>query len=47
MVAPERDLDLEAARVHARIDGLSIQTVIDPRDLPAASVRGVVRRHLR
>lgn len=42
----DRDRDLEAARLHALIDGLSVQAMVDHRALPAARIRAIVRHHL-
>lgn len=42
-----RDLDLEAVRLHALVDGLSVQTLSDEPLMPARSVRQVVRAHVR
>jgi len=41
-----RDRDVEAARLHALIDGLSIHTLIDHRAMSPAVARQVVRTHL-
>lgn len=46
MLAPGRDRDLEAARLHALVDGLSLQTMIDHRAVPPARLRAIVRAHL-
>ena len=46
LLAPERDRDLEAMRLHALIDGLSLQTLIDGRTMPPARIREVVQYHL-
>ena len=46
ILAPERDRDLEAARLHALIDGLSLQTLIDETTLPPARIRDILRSHL-
>jgi len=46
LLAPGRDRDLEAARLHTLIDGLSLQTMIDPRALPPAQLRAILRAHL-
>lgn len=43
---PERDRGLEAERLHALIDGLSIQTMANPRRLPPRRIEAVLRTHL-
>ena len=42
-----RDVDLEAARLHAVIDGLSLHTMTSPTLMPPDRIRAVVRQHLR
>lgn len=46
LLAPGRDRDLEAARLHALIDGLSLQTLIDVAALPPERIRDILRSHL-
>ena len=46
VVAANRDLLLESARLHAYVDGLSLQTLTDPATMPPAQVRTLVRLHL-
>lgn len=45
-VAADRDLQFEAASLHALIDGLSLQTVTDPQLMPAALVERIVAAHI-
>lgn len=40
------DLDLEAARLHALVDGVSIHIATNPTVMTAAKVRDILRRHL-
>jgi AcrR family transcriptional regulator len=47
LVHPGRDVELEAARLHALIDGLSLQTINDQRLMPRATIEAVVRGHLQ
>jgi len=46
LVHPDRDRDAEAERLHGLIDGLSVQTLINPRTLPAKRIRRIVTDHL-
>lgn len=46
LVHPKRDRDLEAERLHALIDGLSVHTLIDHRGMPPEHLRVIVRTHL-
>jgi AcrR family transcriptional regulator len=46
MLHPERDRETETDRLHALIDGVSLQTLIDHRSLPPARIRTMVRYHL-
>lgn len=46
LLAPERDRVLEAAGIHALIDGLAVQTMVDQRRMPPAVLRDIVRSHL-
>ena len=41
------DLDLEAARLHALVDGVSIHIATNPGVMTAARVREILRRQLR
>ena len=41
------DLDLEAARLHALVDGVSIHIATNPTAMSAARVREILRRQLR
>ena len=41
-VAPERDLDLEAVKFHAAIDGLSVQSLTDQQSAEPSLVREVL-----
>jgi AcrR family transcriptional regulator len=41
------DLDVEAARIQALIDGLSLHTTADDRRMDAALVRRIITTHLR
>ena len=43
---PSRDLDLEAWRLHALIDGLSLHTLHEPVEYPPSRIREVVTSHL-
>lgn len=42
-----RDVELEARRLHGLIDGLSLQSVSDPRAMSTARVRRIVELHMR
>jgi AcrR family transcriptional regulator len=42
LIAGDHDLELEAARLHTLIDGLSLQTLTDPRGMPTPTIRKVV-----
>lgn len=42
----ERDVTLEARRLHALVDGLSMQTLNDPRTMPARLIRQIVTQHI-
>lgn len=46
LVGTGRDLDLEATRLHALIDGLSLQTMNDMKMMPPSRIRSVVTHHL-
>lgn len=46
LVDTGRDLDLEATRLHALIDGLSLQTMNDMKMMPPSRIRSVVTHHL-
>ena len=41
-----RDVEVEARRLHALIDGLSLQVVTDPRRTTNAFVHGAIAQHL-
>lgn len=41
-VHSSRDLDLEAAKVHAAIDGLSLQSLTDAKATPPALIRKII-----
>ena len=41
-----RDIELETARLHALVDGLSLQTMADPRRLSPADIERILRLHL-
>ena len=45
-VAASRDLLVESARLHALVDGLSLQALTDPTTMPPAQVETLVRLHL-
>ena len=40
------DLDVEAARLHAIVDGLSIHVATNPTAMPAPRIRQILRHHL-
>lgn len=46
LVHPERDILVECARLHALVDGLSLQALTDPSIMPPSQVRLLVRRQL-
>ena len=46
LMAPNRDRDREAVRLHALIDGLSIQTLVSCTDMSPTRIRETVRIHL-
>jgi len=46
IVHPDRDLDVETNRLHALIDGLSVQTLISPRVMDPDRLRSIVTHHL-
>jgi AcrR family transcriptional regulator len=46
MLHPKRDLDVETDRLHALIDGVSLQTLIDHRAMSPARIRVMVRQYL-
>lgn len=46
LVGQGRDLDVEAIRMHALIDGLSLQTMNDMKMMPPSRIRSVVTHHL-
>lgn len=41
-----RDIELEAARLHALIDGLSLHTMTNPKVMPPARIREILAAHL-
>ena len=45
-VAASRDLLVESARLHALVDGLSLQALTDPTTMPPGQVETLVRLHL-
>jgi AcrR family transcriptional regulator len=46
LTAPDLDLPLEAARLHALIDGLAVHAVMRPERVSPARVTAVIARHL-
>ncbi len=46
LVAKHRDLRLEAMRVHALVDGLSLHTLTDPATARPVDIKRIVRAHL-
>lgn len=46
LVHASRDLDLEASRLHALVDGMSLETMNDTRLMPTATMRAIFRAHL-
>jgi AcrR family transcriptional regulator len=46
LTADDLDLPLEAARLHALLDGLAVHAVMRPDQLPPARVTAVISRHL-
>jgi AcrR family transcriptional regulator len=46
LTANDLDLPLEAARLHALLDGLAVHAVMRPDQLPPARVTAVISRHL-
>jgi AcrR family transcriptional regulator len=46
LMAPTRDRDREAVRLHALIDGLSIQALVSSTDMSPTRIRETVRIHL-
>ena len=46
LMAPNRDRDREAVRLHALIDGLSIQALVSSTDMSPTRIRETVRIHL-
>ncbi len=43
---PGRSVEVEAARLHALVDGLSLQVVTEPRRMTSARVRQILTRHI-
>ena len=46
LVSKDRKLNIEAVRLHALIDGLSLQTMNDEKFMPPSLIRSVVAHHL-
>lgn len=46
LVSKDRKLNIEAVRLHALIDGLSLQTMSDEKFMPPSLIRSVVAQHL-
>lgn len=46
LMAPDRDILTECARLHAFVDGLSLQALTDPAVMPVQQVRRLVQWHL-
>lgn len=46
IIGADRDVDVETARLHALVDGLSLQTMANPRRLPPADIEELLRLHL-
>jgi len=46
LVSKDRKLNIEAARLHALVDGLSLQTMNDAKFMPPSLIRSVVAHHL-
>lgn len=46
LVGAGRDIDAETTRMHGLIDGLSLQSVTDPKGMPAWRIREAVETHL-
>jgi AcrR family transcriptional regulator len=46
LLHPKRNREIETDRLHALIDGASLQTLIDHRALPPARIRAMFRHHL-
>lgn len=46
LLDPARDIELETERVHALVDGLSIQTMANPRRLSPARIESILREHV-
>lgn len=46
LLDPQRDIELEAQRLHALIDGLSVQSLTDPEFLTSDDVRRIVTMHV-
>lgn len=47
LVSPTRNTISEAARLHALVDGLSVQTLSDPLTMPPTEVANILRYHLQ
>jgi hypothetical protein len=46
LFAHGRDRDLEARRMHALIDGLSVQSLINPMAMSSSMIRAIVHAHV-
>ena len=46
LFAHGRDRDLEARRLHALIDGLSVQSLINPMAMSSSMIRAIVHAHV-
>lgn len=46
LVSKDRKLNIEAVRLHALVDGLSLQTMNDAKFMPPSLIRSVVTQHL-
>jgi DNA-binding transcriptional regulator YbjK len=46
LVSKDRKLNIEAVRLHALVDGLSLQTMNDAKFMPPSLIRSVVAQHL-
>ncbi len=47
LMHPDRDVDFEANRLHALVDGVSLHTLVNHRKSSPASIRKVVAGHVR
>lgn len=46
LLSKKRDIELEAQRLHALIDGLTLHTLTDSAALPGSTIRRILRLHL-